>query len=159
MGKPEQSFSWSEFYSYRKKIRKDYPSVFGLTIKKKTLDVVTEELKNGDKILDVGASNRSLGEKIRERLPSVVYKSMDIDKAQDHDYYSLDEISESFDMIILVEVIEHLEFQNGISMLFKLLSLLNSRGKLILSTPNIFHPNRYWEDSDHKTPYCYDGIS
>ena len=158
MGEQEQGFSWSEFYSYRKKIREDYPSVFGLTIKKKILDVVTEELKNGDKILDVGASDRSLGEKIIGRLPSVVYKSMDIDKAQDHDYYSLDDVAESFDMIILAEVIEHLDFQSGISMLLKLLSLLNSRGKLIVSTPNLFHPNRYW-DSDHKTPYRYDEIS
>jgi len=158
MGEQVQDFSWSKFYSYRKKIREDYPSVFGLKIKKKMLDVVTEELENGDKILDVGASDRSLGEKIMGRLPSVVYKTMDIDRAQDHDYYSLDEVSESFDMIILGEVIEHLEFQSGVSMLRKLLSLLNSQGKLILSTPNLFHPNRYW-DSDHKTPYRYDEIS
>ncbi|MHC4639013.1 MAG: hypothetical protein ACYTBV_16170, partial [Planctomycetota bacterium] len=77
MREPEQNFSWSKFYSYRKEVRKNYPSVFGLKIKKKILDVLLDELKNGDKILDVGASTRSLGEKIIQRHHSVVYKTMD----------------------------------------------------------------------------------
>lgn len=154
----KETFSWSRFYSYRKEIRKLYPSVYKLKIKKKILDVIVEELKDGDKILDVGASNRILGEKIIAKIPSVTYKTMDIDKTQPHDYYSLEEISESFDMIILSEVIEHLEFREGILMLRRLFDLLNSGGKITISTPNIHHPNRWWWDSDHKTPYRYDEI-
>ncbi len=135
-----------------------YPSVYNLKIKKKLLDIIIDELKDGAKILDVGSSNKSLGEKIILRFPSITYKTMDIDKDQHHDYYSLVDISESFDMIILAEVIEHLEFKEGISMLQKLLKTLNSGGKIIVTTPNIHHPNRYWWDPDHKTPYHYDGI-
>ena len=155
-GNVKEDFSWSRFYSCRKEIRKAYPSVYNLKIKKKILDVIVEELKEGNKILDVGAYNRDLNKKIIDKFPLVTYKTMDIDKAQPHNYYSLDEISESFDIIILSEVIEHLEFNEGISMLQKLFDLLNIGGKIIVSTPNIHHPNRYWWDHDHKTPYRYD---
>lgn len=156
----EQSkdFSWSRFYALRKKIRAIYPSVYDLKIRKKILDVVVEELAENEKILDVGASGFSLREKIKENFPAVIYKTMDIDTAVVHDYYSLDEISESFDMIILSEVIEHLEFHAGLSMLGRLLEMLKSGGKIIVSTPNLCHPHRYW-DSDHRTPYRYDEIS
>lgn len=157
MEKLEDTFSWSRFYSYRRKIRKMYPSVYDLEIKKKILDIIITELKDGAKILDVGASNKSLGEKIILRFPSITYKTMDIDRTQPHDYYSLDEISETYDIVILSEVIEHLEFQEGISLLIRLLELLHNEGKIVLSTPNVHHPNRYWV-SDHKTPYRYDEI-
>lgn len=149
--------SWSRFFSFRKRIRSAYPCIYKIRIKKKLFDVVLEEMKTGSKILDVGASNRNLGERIIAKFPSATYKTMDIDKEQPHDYYSLEEIHESFDMVILSEVIEHLEFNEGISMLQRLHALLNLGGKIIVSTPNIHHPNRYW-DSDHKTPYRYDEI-
>ena len=118
--------------------------------------MITEELSDGMKILDVGASNRALGDKLLRKFPAITYKTMDIDRAQVHDYYTLEEISETFDMIILSEVIEHLEFQEAMAMVDQLLTLLTNHGSLIISTPNIHHPNRYWCDPDHKTPYSYE---
>jgi len=151
----EEQFSWHILYSYRQKVYKKYPSVYGLKIRKKLYDVVSDELRDGIKILDVGANTRSLGDKIVARVPTIIYKTMDIDRAMSHDYYSLQEIHESFDIIILAEVIEHLDLKEGISMLHDLHALLNENGVLILTTPNIYHPNRFWHDSDHKTPYSY----
>lgn len=155
---PAGPFSWSNFYSFRRETRKIYPSVYSLKIKKKIFDVISEEIGENDKILDVGASGRILREKISRRFPSAIYKSMDIDISGQHDYYNLDAISEPFDLIILSEVIEHLEFNNGLIMLRRLLDLLNDSGRIIVSTPNLHHPNRYWQDPDHKTPYHYDVI-
>ncbi len=157
MEKSGDHFSWSKFYSYREQIRNKYPSVYSIKIKKKLLDIIVGEVKDRAKVLDVGAYKRELCERIKLRFPSITCKTMDIDKAQFHDYYSLDEISETFDIIILSEVIEHFEFKEGISVLHKLSGLLNIGSKIIVSTPNINHPNRYW-DSDHKTPYRYDEI-
>ncbi|MBI5598491.1 MAG: methyltransferase domain-containing protein [Deltaproteobacteria bacterium] len=158
--KPEgaKGFSWSTFYGYRKEIRKFYPSVYGLRIRKKLFDVVMEEVLSGDRVLDVGASTRSLGERIQARAPAVTYKTMDIDRAGSHDYYSLDDIKERFNLIILSEVIEHLEFNDGIGLLRRLNGLLAPGGKIIISTPNMHHPNRWW-DSDHRTSYRYDEIA
>ena len=154
----KDTLSWSRFYSYRKEIRRLYPSVYNLRIRKKLSDVIIDEIKDGALILDVGASTKILGEKIRHKFPGIIFKTMDIDKTQPHDYYSLEEIPESFDIIILSEVIEHLDFKEGISLLKKLFNLINLGGKIIVSTPNIHHPSRYWWDPDHKTPYHYDGI-
>ena len=81
---------------------------------------------------------------------------MDIDRAKEHDYYSTNEIKETFDVIVLSEVIEHLSFQDGIDLLKRLNGLLAAGGRLVVSVPNIHHPNAYLRDSDHKTPYSYE---
>jgi SAM-dependent methyltransferase len=153
----ENTFSWSRYYAFRKEIRRAFPSVYRLKIKKKILDILAEEIRPGDKILDVGASTQALGEKIRDKIASTTYKTMDIDREQHHDYYSLDDITEQFDVIILSEVIEHLDLSEGFIMLNQLWSLLKKGGKIIVSTPNLHHPNRYWV-SDHKTPYRHDEV-
>jgi 2-polyprenyl-3-methyl-5-hydroxy-6-metoxy-1,4-benzoquinol methylase len=154
----EDLFSWSNFYAFRREIRKRYPSVYSLKIKKKIFNIISEEIGENYRILDVGASGKILREKILQQFPSAIYKSMDIDTCGQHDYYSLDAISESFDLIILSEVIEHIEFNNGLILLRRLWDLLNDSGRIIVSTPNLHHPNRYWQDPDHKTPYHYDVI-
>jgi len=152
-----EDFSWSKFHRCREEVVKTYSSAYRLKIKKKILEVILEEFKMGSKILDVGSHDRSLADKITSRVSSITYKSMDIDRTLPHDYYAIEEIKETFDMVILSEVIEHLEFNQGISLLQKLINLLNDDGKIIISTPNIHHPNRYL-DSGHKTPYRYDEI-
>jgi SAM-dependent methyltransferase len=151
-----QDFSWGTFYAHRKEFRKRHPSVYGLKVEKKLLDVITEELRGNESILDVGASTRTLGERVKSFYPDLNYKTMDVDPAGDHDYKSIEEIDEKFELIILSEVIEHLEFNDGMKLLADLKVLLASGGRLVISTPNMNHPNRYWADSDHKTPYMYD---
>jgi 2-polyprenyl-3-methyl-5-hydroxy-6-metoxy-1,4-benzoquinol methylase len=83
---------------------------------------------------------------------------MDIDREQLHDFYSLEEIQESFDVIFLFEVIEHLNFEEGVQLLKKSYDLLNGEGRLILTTPNIFNPSRFLRDATHKVAYCYDEL-
>ena len=154
----EDLFSWSDFYALRKEIRKMYPAVYDLQIKRKLLEVVAEELGNNDLVLEVGASDRNFGKKLKDSFPMITYRSMDIDTSLPHDYYTLDGITETFDIIILAEVIEHLEFSEAILLLKRLNRLLNDKGKIIITTPNIHHPNRYWQDPDHKTPFSYEVI-
>jgi SAM-dependent methyltransferase len=151
------ALSWSRFYKSRLKIRSQYPDFWKIKVKKKHLQVILEEVHENDKILDVGSHDRLLKDSLKEKHVLVTYKSMDIDRQNFHDYYSLDEIDEKFDIIFLFEVIEHMEFKEGGRILKKLYSLLDKGGKLILTTPNLFHPNVFW-DSDHKTPYRYDEI-
>ncbi|MCK4738574.1 MAG: methyltransferase domain-containing protein [Deltaproteobacteria bacterium] len=151
-------FSWSSFYEKRRGIRKRYSSVYELPLAKKLFDVVMGELGGSELILDVGASSIELGERIVKKHPSVIYKTMDIDRANKHDYYCLSEIKEKFDIIVLSEVIEHLDFEEGSDLLQELKELLKSGGRIIISTPNLNHPTRYWEDTDHKTPYGYESL-
>jgi SAM-dependent methyltransferase len=150
--------SWSTLYKTRREIQRNFPDFWDLKVKKKHLDVILEELKDADAILDIGASTRELRHRLLvERGRKVTYKSMDIDRQTEQDYYSLDEIGEKFNMVFLFEVIEHLAFEDGVHLLKGIHDLLLPGGKLILTTPNAFHPNRYWEYS-HKVTYRYDEI-
>jgi predicted SAM-dependent methyltransferase len=97
-------------------------------------------------------------DRLKLHYPNLIYKSMDVDRARHHDYYSLEEIQESFDVIFLFEVIEHLSLQEGIQLIKKLHQLLNEGGRLVLTTPNVLNPSRYWRDATHKVAYCYDEL-
>ena len=136
----QSTFSWDLFYQYRKKIKKQFPLFWKFRIIKKPLEILKKEVGQGDSILDIGAGNRVIGEKIKKAL-GINYKSMDVDRKQFHDYHSLDEIEESFDAILLFEVIEHLDLEEGVELIRKIYSLLAPGGKLFLTTPNLYHPH------------------
>lgn len=119
---------------------------------------MVENIRDGEKILDIGASNRNLEGRLKRHHPNVIYKSMDIDREQFHDFYSLEEIRESFDVIFLFEVIEHLDLEEGVELLKRIYDFLNEGGRLILTTPNVFNPSRFWRDATHKVAYCYDEL-
>jgi len=115
-------------------------------------------IQDGEKVLDIGASERTLEGRLKRHYPNLIYQSMDIDREKFHDYYSLEDIPETFDVIFLFEVIEHLELEEGMKMLEKIYGLLKDGGRLILTTPNIFNPSRFWRDATHRQAYCYDEL-
>jgi 2-polyprenyl-3-methyl-5-hydroxy-6-metoxy-1,4-benzoquinol methylase len=149
---------WSQLINFRDQIHKRYPTVWDLKLIKRPSRLLKSLLRPGIRILDVGASDRRMEKRIKSVCPDILYKSMDIDRSNLHDYYSLAEIDEQFDLIILFEVIEHLELEEGVEMLEKLYGMLVDGGKLIISTPNIFHPNRFWTTATHKTAYSYEEL-
>jgi 2-polyprenyl-3-methyl-5-hydroxy-6-metoxy-1,4-benzoquinol methylase len=150
--------SWSRLFEYRGQIHKKYPDIWDLKILRKRFPLMVRNIRDGEKVLDIGASNRNLQERLRRHFPELIYKSMDIDREQFHDFYSLGEIQECFDVIFLFEVIEHLDLEEGIRLLKRSYDLLTPGGRLILTTPNIFNPNRFWRDATHRVAYCYDEL-
>lgn len=152
----DSAIDWAAFYRYRKEVARRYRSIYSIAVRKKLLDVLEEELKGARSVLDVGAFDRGLEPKIKRLYPHIEYRSMDIDRTLPQDYYSLDEIEDSFDAIVMAEVIEHLKFEEGVDMLAQLGRLLANGGRLIVTTPNIHHPNMWMRDAQHKTPYRFD---
>lgn len=151
------SFSWSSYHKVRKGIRAKFKSIYDLKIKKKLFDIVIENIDEGSKVLDFGASNKDLVNKIQSRKKNIICKTMDVDPQGSHDFSSVDDIDEKFDVIILSEVIEHIEFNSGIKLIKELYGKLSDGGRIIISTPNLHHPNRFW-DIDHITAYRYDDV-
>lgn len=149
---------WSQLINCRNQIHERYPKIWDLKLIKRPSGFVKNQLCPGMRILDVGAADRRMEGRIQEVYPDVIYKSMDVDRGSFHDYYSLNEIDEQFDIITLLEVIEHLELEEGVEMLGRLKKLLLPEGRLIISTPNIFHPNRFWHDATHKVAYSYEEL-
>jgi len=154
----DKRISWSKLFDYRDQIHEKYPEVWGLKILRKRFPLMMRNIRDGEKILDIGASNRNLEGRLKRHYPNLIYKSMDVDREQSHDFYSLDEIQETFDVVFLFEVIEHLDLEDGVRLLKKVYDLLNEGGRLILTTPNVFNPSRYWRDATHRVAYCYDEL-
>lgn len=131
---------WGEQLLFREKVHQQYPDLWSLKIVRKRLPFILKYLKDGEAVLEIGAFNRELGERIKKFCPRIQYKSMDIDPTYSHDYASLEEIEETFDMILLFEVIEHLNREKGRGLVRKICKLLKSGGRVILTTPNVYTP-------------------
>ena len=153
-----EEISWCKLFEYRDQIHQRYPEIWDLKILRKRFPLMMKTIHDGEKILDIGASNRNLQERLKRHFPNLIYKSMDIDREQFHDYYSLEEIQETFDVVFLFEVIEHLNLEGGGQLMKKAFRLLNEGGRLILTTPNVFNPSRFWRDVTHQTAFCYDEL-
>ena len=153
-----EGISWSKLFEYRDQIHDRYPEIWGLKILRKRFPLMVKMIQDGEKVLDIGASHRNLQERLKRHFPKLIYKSMDIDREQFHDFYSLEEIQEPFDVIFLFEVIEHLNLEEGVQLLKRTYDLLDQGGRLILTTPNIFNPSRFWRDATHQVAYCYDEL-
>jgi len=69
---------------------------------------------------------------------------LDIDKKYSHDYKDIDEVQGEFDAIFLMELLEHIHFEDGLKILERTYSLLKVGGYIFISTPNIDHANQLW---------------
>ena len=98
--------------------------------------------------------------KVSEELIKNIHPGVGVDLLIEayHEYYSLDDIAEQFDLVLLLDVIEHLELGDGVQMLKRLNELLVEGGMLIINTPNIFNPSRFWLDATHKVAYSYEEL-
>ena len=150
---------YSGLIAHLEELHERYPRVWDLRLIKRPSRMLLEMVGQGMRVLDIGAADRRMERRIREKYPDVVYKSMDIDRGFHHDFYSLDDIHETFDLIVLFEVIEHLELADGARLLSRLRELMAEDGRIIISTPNIYHPHRYWHNADHKTAYSYSELA
>lgn len=150
--------SWNQLILGRDQIHKCYPKIWDLKLIKGPSCLVKTQLRSGMRILDVGAGDRRMEKEAKGMYPDILYKSMDVDRTLSHDYYSLNDIDEQFDLIILFEVIEHLELEEGVEMLGRLRELLFNGGRLIISTPNLYNPSQFWYDATHKTAYSYEEL-
>src|SRR5512144_430895 len=96
-----EAVSWSKLFEYRARVHDLYPDIWDLRILRKRFPLMLKTIRDGEKILDIGASNRNLQPRLLRHLPNLIYKSMDVDREQTHDFYSLDEIQETFDVLFL----------------------------------------------------------
>jgi SAM-dependent methyltransferase len=149
---------WGEQSRWREKVHQRYPAIWNLRIVKKRLPFILRHLKDGESVLEIGAFDRSLGERLKKYYPRILYKSLDIDPSYRHDYSSFEEVKERFDLVLLFEVIEHLDWEDGREMVARIYEILKPGGRVILTTPNTYTPGQYWKDASHRTPYHYEEL-
>jgi SAM-dependent methyltransferase len=150
--------SWSQLARNRLRVSKKIGKIWDVPIVKKRMDRLLANITQDSRVLEVGAGDRRYGADLNERFPGLHYRSLDVDPDTRQDYYSLDDIQEQFDFVFLFEVIEHLELLDGLGLLEQLRSRIRSGGRILLSTPNLYHPHQYFGDSTHVTFYKFEEL-
>lgn len=156
----QDSIAWSDVKLKREELKSFYPTISEVPIiygtKKQIIrNLLINKTRKQKKILDIGAADRFVNEICSNINNKIEYKSMDTDRSRFHDYYSLDEIQERFDIILLLDVIEHLPLPEGKTLLLKCSHLLNPKGGIVITIPNNCHPSAFSGDCTHITSYRY----
>jgi hypothetical protein len=105
------------------------------------------------RVLEIGAGERPFLPELQRRGFVGTFRTMDIDRDQRHDFYSISDISGVYDVVIMREVAEHLERHVFYEYLAKISCVLASRGILALTTPNPWCPGWMWVDYTHISPW------
>ncbi|MBX3412033.1 MAG: methyltransferase domain-containing protein [Pirellulales bacterium] len=126
---------------------------------KRVREVVVAHVQNGARVLEVGAGAREMERTLIAARREIMYESCDIDPGTRHDYRDLAAIEGPYDIVLALEVIEHLSLEEIGPWLARLHALLAAGGTLILSTPNTYYPPAYLRDATHRTPLCYDELA
>src|SRR5271157_1280755 len=95
-------------------------------------------------LLDIGAYDQAFGRAIDRSGLSCTYHSVDVDGSIAHDFRDLSEAAGPYDVIAMFELIEHLAYEQVDELLHQAYGLLGPEGRLFISTPNPFHPTRYF---------------
>jgi 2-polyprenyl-3-methyl-5-hydroxy-6-metoxy-1,4-benzoquinol methylase len=151
--------SWSALYRHRRAAQARFGDLYQLPLAKRASDVVMQAARGAHTLLEVGAGDRRLAQKIAQYSPDCTYRSLDIDPEGEHDYRSFAQLDRTFDCVVALEVVEHLTLDEIRAWLADLYRALGAGGTLVLSTPNTYYPPAYLRDATHRTPLCYDELA
>ena len=119
-------------------------------------EIMLSAVMDAGKLLDVGAGDFRVKRKLELHGYGGLYHTQDIGDEFTYTYRSLDEIHETYDAILCLDVIEHLTLQDGLGLLNRLAELLSPDGVLVIQTPNarcVRNPLSW--DMTHV--HCYNG--
>ncbi len=150
--------SWSAFFAGRREIHGRYRSVWDVPLLRKRARLILPlaEAKPDCRVLDVGGGEQEWKDRIAGVSPRSTYACVEPDPERPGDLASLEQARGPFDLALMLEVIEHMSFADGIRTLRRIHALLAPGGHLVVSTPNIFHPTRFLEDATHRTPFSHE---
>lgn len=153
------TIDWQRLYEQRKAAEKRFGSIWQIPIRKRYHSVLAELGGPGTSLLEVGAGDRALKEKMIGYWGEITYVSCDIDPTYEHDFTSSKEITGEFDLIAIFEMIEHVPLGAAADLLKDCFAHLKPGGKIMLTTPNTYYPPAYLRDATHITPFCYDELA
>lgn len=153
------NISWEKIRESRSLAARILKPLHRYPVIKDSRELLFRYAKSDAALLDVGANDRNLERTLARNNKKLNYFSCDIDRSLRHDYYDLGQIDRTFDIACLFDVIEHVPPPDAFDMLEKINALLNPGGMLMVSTPNVDHPTRFWRDCTHITPFRYDELA
>jgi len=114
-----------------------------------------QNYKKRAKVLDIGAGEMWLKEALKIRNIEADYYGLDIstESGKKYDFYDIDSVTGEYDLVIMQEVIEHLNLDKGLYYLKKAYEILSSEGFIAVTIPNILNPIQFFKDFSHVTYY------
>ena len=110
-------------------------------------------LPKATQVLEIGAGDRPFLPELKVRGYKGNFRTMDVDRRQTFDYYSVEEIDDRFDAVIMREVIEHLPRELFYAYLKRIWTLLVPGGILLVTTPNPWSGTWFFCDYTHVSPW------
>lgn len=150
--------SWSRQYALRRGIAARFGKIFAVPLVKRCRDVLLSHAAPDTRVLEIGAGDRRLKSELTGRHPGLRYESMDIDPCGEHDYTSLDDVTDRYELIFAFELVEHLTLDELRAWFEEVAALLQPGGRLLVTTPNIYYPPNFLRDVTHRTPLCFDEL-
>lgn len=132
--------SWGEFARCRKPFVERWPSVFRLRVVRDHHQIARERCRSVASVLDVGATERLHEAGVRAAWPGVDYRSFDLDRTHPHDYHEFADVDRQFDLVTLLEVLEHVEPRVAVDIVKQCFQATRSGGHLLVSVPNVYRP-------------------
>lgn len=151
--------NYAEHVTLRKECGQKFGAIHELKLIKpnRLIQKILETSSEG--VLDFG-SGVDHHHKSEYQIPDDRYFSLDSDSSGAFDYRSLEEIpfGQKFDLVIMNQVIEHIQFDDCVEVIEQVSNILGPGGRLLITVPNVQHPVRYWGDVDHVTPWTFEDI-
>ena len=116
---------------------------------------------NMDCLLDFGSSNPTNKEFLCNYITGGEnYYSLDPDPDTETDFNSLDDIPAGmkFDAVVASEVFEHISRDDIEDVISGLSNVMSTNGIIAASMPNVFNPNYFLKDYDHKNQMKYNHL-
>lgn len=105
------------------------------------------------KVLDIGASYGELKIQLDKLNYSGMYHSFDIDTHVKADFRSYDEITGTYDVVTILQVLEHVPLETAVEILTHAKHFLNDGGWLYVGVPDPSHPTWQRQDITHVQHY------
>jgi len=106
--------------------------------------LLVKHLAGARTVLDVGAGDRYWSDVLLRLDIDAAYRSADLETRHDHDYGDFLAVEDTFDAVLMLELIEHLPLELGLRFIEHAVELLNPGGVLVIGTPNTQHPSWVW---------------
>ena len=112
-------------------------------------------LAGASSVLDVGAGDRAWQDVLARLGVRAAYASCDVEPRHPHEHADFLAVpAASYDGLLLLELLEHLDGQTGVDFLVQAFAVLRPGGALVVSTPNPAHPTSFQaSDVTHVRPW------
>lgn len=146
----EAGIAFSLFAGFRERNRSRFRDHFQLPIVSNHLQLAFEVCRSPSSVLDVGATDRRWMGQLANHWREVEYRSCDLDRTSFHDYYDWNEIKRQFDLVLCIEVLEHLSPEVCLSLVGLMANVCGPKGHVLVTVPNVYAPG-YQLEFTHRT--------